>query len=354
MLRQCVAELAALLADHPDPDDPAVERLFPDVYPEDPAEAAEFRRFTEADLKAAKLDTAKTVLSDLLENGGEIRLAEEAGRRLAAGPQRRTAGAGHPARRLGRHRHRGGARRGGRPQPGLLPGRPALGLCVPDLAAGIAGPRPHVVGLTIGATLTIGAALTMGRQGGGPFGGVEGLRVGLPPHHQVGAGDAAGLGATTRLVGPASPRRRPRAVSWSSRAVRRRPAGRRARTARRARGRAGPRPAPPPRRGPTHRPAPSPSPTPAAGPRRAPCGPRAGSRCTTQAGHQVGSAAATWAGSSARVGAEPGQHGHGQPPGADRAASASSSPIPGSSRAVRRTGRCPPRAGPGSGTARGG
>jgi Domain of unknown function (DUF2017) len=77
VLRQCVAELAALLADHPDPDDPAVERLFPDVYPEDPAEAAEFRRFTEADLKAAKLDSAKTVLSDLLESGGEIRLAEE-------------------------------------------------------------------------------------------------------------------------------------------------------------------------------------------------------------------------------------------------------------------------------------
>jgi hypothetical protein len=77
VLRQCVAELAALLADHPDPDDPAVERLFPDVYPEDPAAAAEFRRFTEADLKAAKLDQAKTVLSDLLETGGEIRLADE-------------------------------------------------------------------------------------------------------------------------------------------------------------------------------------------------------------------------------------------------------------------------------------
>jgi hypothetical protein len=77
VLRQCVAELAALLADHPDPDDPAVERLFPDVYPEDPAAAAEFRRFTESDLKAAKLDQAKTVLSDLLETGGEIRLADE-------------------------------------------------------------------------------------------------------------------------------------------------------------------------------------------------------------------------------------------------------------------------------------
>src|SRR4029450_3371481 len=58
VLRQCVAELAALLADHPDPDDPAVERLFPDVSPEDPAAAADFRRFTESDLKAAKLDPA--------------------------------------------------------------------------------------------------------------------------------------------------------------------------------------------------------------------------------------------------------------------------------------------------------
>jgi hypothetical protein len=77
VLRQCMAELATLLSDHPDPDDPAVERLFPDVYPEDPAEAAEFRRFTEADLKAAKLDQAKTVLSDLLEAGGEVRLAED-------------------------------------------------------------------------------------------------------------------------------------------------------------------------------------------------------------------------------------------------------------------------------------
>ena len=77
VLRQCVAELAALLNDDPDPDDPAVERLFPDVYPEDPEAAAEFRRFTEADLKAAKLDSAKTVLTDLLETGGEVRLADE-------------------------------------------------------------------------------------------------------------------------------------------------------------------------------------------------------------------------------------------------------------------------------------
>ena len=71
------AELAALLSNDPDPDDPAVERLFPHVYPEDPVQAAEFRRFTEAELKSAKLDQAKTVLEDLLESGGEIRLPEE-------------------------------------------------------------------------------------------------------------------------------------------------------------------------------------------------------------------------------------------------------------------------------------
>lgn len=77
ILRQSMASLAALIGNDPDPDDPAVERLFPDVYPEDPVQQAEFRRFTEADLRAAKLAQARTVLSDLLETGGEVRLTEE-------------------------------------------------------------------------------------------------------------------------------------------------------------------------------------------------------------------------------------------------------------------------------------
>jgi hypothetical protein len=77
VLRQSMASLAALLADDPDPDDPAVERLFPDVYPEDPVQQAEFRRFTEADLRSAKLDQARTVLADLLDRGGEVRLKPE-------------------------------------------------------------------------------------------------------------------------------------------------------------------------------------------------------------------------------------------------------------------------------------
>jgi hypothetical protein len=77
VLRQCAASMAAMLSDL-DRDDPAVMRLFPDVYPEDPDEAAAFRRYTEDDLKAAKLEQVTTILADLLESGGEVRLDEEA------------------------------------------------------------------------------------------------------------------------------------------------------------------------------------------------------------------------------------------------------------------------------------
>jgi hypothetical protein len=77
LLRQCMAQLAEMLSKIPDLDDPAVERLFPDVYPEDPEQEAEFRRFTEADLRSAKRDQAKTVLADLVEGGGEVWLSEE-------------------------------------------------------------------------------------------------------------------------------------------------------------------------------------------------------------------------------------------------------------------------------------
>jgi uncharacterized protein DUF2017 len=78
VLRQCVAELAALLSRGIDRDDPAVQRLFPDVYPDDPVEAVQFRSVTEDDLKATKLEQARTVLSDLVESGGVIRLDEAA------------------------------------------------------------------------------------------------------------------------------------------------------------------------------------------------------------------------------------------------------------------------------------
>jgi hypothetical protein len=77
ILRQSMASLAALLTGDPDPGDPVLERLFPDVYPTDPVQQAEFRRLTEADLRAAKLDQARGVLADLLAAGGEVRLTPE-------------------------------------------------------------------------------------------------------------------------------------------------------------------------------------------------------------------------------------------------------------------------------------
>lgn len=49
----------------PVPDDPAVARLLPEAYRDDPAAAAEFRRRSSDDLRSAKRDAAKVVLATL-------------------------------------------------------------------------------------------------------------------------------------------------------------------------------------------------------------------------------------------------------------------------------------------------
>ncbi|MFJ4406526.1 DUF2017 domain-containing protein [Streptomyces sp. NPDC088910] len=72
--------LAALFADGPTkpPEDPALARLFPSAY-EETADAAEFRRFTENDLRARKREDALAVLRALDAGGPLIRLtADEA------------------------------------------------------------------------------------------------------------------------------------------------------------------------------------------------------------------------------------------------------------------------------------
>ncbi|HEV2639214.1 MAG TPA: DUF2017 domain-containing protein [Actinocrinis sp.] len=58
------------------PEDPALARLFPDAYREDPAAAAEFRRYTEPDLAAQKRARAETVLQSLrrIPKGGKLTL----------------------------------------------------------------------------------------------------------------------------------------------------------------------------------------------------------------------------------------------------------------------------------------
>jgi hypothetical protein len=69
------------------PKDPALARLFPDAYREDPAASAEFRRYTSGDLLAEKRSRAETVLGCLgrIPNGGKLTLAaDEAGAWLTA------------------------------------------------------------------------------------------------------------------------------------------------------------------------------------------------------------------------------------------------------------------------------
>lgn len=57
------------------PEDPALARLLPDAYADDAA-AAEWRRFTEAELRAGKIAAARAVLDSL--RPGRMTLGEEA------------------------------------------------------------------------------------------------------------------------------------------------------------------------------------------------------------------------------------------------------------------------------------
>lgn len=80
VLRKVASEVVGLLTDGFDHGDPVVGRLFPEVYPEDAVSAAEFRRYTEGDLKTTKIDQAGAILAALPggEVGGEVRLDAEA------------------------------------------------------------------------------------------------------------------------------------------------------------------------------------------------------------------------------------------------------------------------------------
>jgi hypothetical protein len=79
VLRKVASEVVGLLTEGFDHDDPVVGRLFPDIYPDEPGESAEFRRYTEGDLKTGKIDQAGAVLAALPSaTGGEVRLDGEA------------------------------------------------------------------------------------------------------------------------------------------------------------------------------------------------------------------------------------------------------------------------------------
>jgi hypothetical protein len=79
VLRKVAGEVVALLTDGMDHGDPVVGRLFPDIYPDRPEDSAEFRLYTEGDLKTGKIDQAGAILAALPDSGeGEVRLDGEA------------------------------------------------------------------------------------------------------------------------------------------------------------------------------------------------------------------------------------------------------------------------------------
>jgi len=77
VLHEVMLEVIALLSEGFDRADPVVERLFPDIYPDDPAGSAEMRKYTEEDLRSAKLEQAALLLDGLPAEGGAVRLTEE-------------------------------------------------------------------------------------------------------------------------------------------------------------------------------------------------------------------------------------------------------------------------------------
>jgi uncharacterized protein DUF2017 len=73
-------DLAAMVGDQGPsqaPDDPVLARLLPDAYASDPEAAADFRRFTEPDLRSGKVAAARTVLATLPGKGGRVRLSAQ-------------------------------------------------------------------------------------------------------------------------------------------------------------------------------------------------------------------------------------------------------------------------------------
>jgi hypothetical protein len=77
VLRDVLSEVMELVAEDLDRADPVVARLFPDHYLRDPETSGELHRYTDDDLKAAKLEQAGAVLGALPRGGGLVRLDEE-------------------------------------------------------------------------------------------------------------------------------------------------------------------------------------------------------------------------------------------------------------------------------------
>ena len=118
-LTDLIAQFAQLLAHAlDDADDPAIARLVPDAYRDDPQAAAEFRRFTQDDLLDRRRDDAQTVLTSLQREGTVLRAADLAHAVdlpvLGGDLVRRRAGC-RRRHRLAAHAHRGAPGHGDAP-----------------------------------------------------------------------------------------------------------------------------------------------------------------------------------------------------------------------------------------------
>ena len=77
VLRDVLSQVMELVADDLDRADPVVARLFPDLYPDDREASGDLHRYTDDDLKAAKLEQAGEVLGALPRGGGTVKLDDE-------------------------------------------------------------------------------------------------------------------------------------------------------------------------------------------------------------------------------------------------------------------------------------
>lgn len=77
VLHDVVLDVIALLSDGFDRGDPVIERLFPAMYRDDPEESEDLRRYTEKELRSAKLEQAAMLLDGLPLTGGNVLLDDE-------------------------------------------------------------------------------------------------------------------------------------------------------------------------------------------------------------------------------------------------------------------------------------
>jgi hypothetical protein len=77
VLRDVLSQVMDLVGEDLDRADPIVARLFPDTYPDDSETSVDLHRYTDDDLKAAKLEQAGVVLGSLPRGGGTVRLDAE-------------------------------------------------------------------------------------------------------------------------------------------------------------------------------------------------------------------------------------------------------------------------------------